>query len=318
MDNNVKFTSIKVRIRFVLFLLLVGAPMFFIGGPGAHGSRSFVALWDLGHVLFFALTSWLLHKLLRARFPETSLIIIQIYIFLIVLIAGITVERLQVFFDGRSPSFHDILRNQLGYLIIVAFFDFGEGQLKKELRSALQLSVALLLVMALCPLGRAVIDEQIAARQFPVLSDFETPFEIDRWAAEKKLTVQKGIARHGKYSLKVQLTTNTYSGVGLIHFPGDWSEFKNLYISVFYPEDGQLELVCRIHDSEHNNEYADRFNKRFVLEKGWNDLVISLADIERAPVDRFLNISKIENLKLFVVRQEKERIIYIDNVHLEK
>ena len=292
--------------------------MFFIGGPGAHGSRSFVALWDLGHVLFFSLTSWLLCKLWRERFPEPSIIVIPIVVFLLVLVSGITVEGLQTFFDGRSPSFQDILRNQLGCLIVLAFFDSGKRVLKKELRLVFQLSVVMLVGMALYPLGRAVIDEEIASRQFPVLSDFETPFEIDRWSEEKSLSVQEGIARYGRHSLKVQLTTNTYSGAGLVHFPGNWAEFKNLYFSVFYPEEGQLELVCRIHDSEHNNEYTDRFNKRFVLEKGWNDIIISLTDIESAPADRLLNMSEIENFKLFVVRQEKDRIIYIDHVYLGK
>lgn len=292
--------------------------MFFIGGPGAQGSRSFVALWDLGHVLFFALTSWLLCNFCRVRFPETSVVVIPSYVFLLVLVSGISVEGLQVFFDGRLPSVYDVLRNQLGCLIILAFFDSGKRQLKKESSLLFQLTVAMLVGVALYPLGRAVIDEQIASRQFPVLSDFETPFEIDRWSDEDSLSVHKGIARHGKHSLKVQLTTNTYSGIGLIHFPGNWAEFNNLNISVFFPGDGQLELVCRIHDSEHNNEYTDRYNKRFVIKKGWNDLVISITDIERAPADRLLNMSEIENLKLFVVRQEKDRIIYIDHVYLGK
>ena len=306
----------KVRIRFVFLLLLLGAPMFFLGGPGAHGSRSFVALWDLGHILFFSLTSWLLCKLFRTRFPELSVVVIYLYVFLLVLVSGIVVERLQVFFDGRSPSVHDVLRNQLGCLVILAFSDYGKGQFKRNFLIVFQLTVVMLMGGALFPLGRAVIDEQTALRQFPVLSDFETPFEVDRWSEGEFLRVDKGIARHGKHSLKVNLTTATYSGAGLVHFPGNWAEFKNLHISVFLPEDSQLELACRVHDFEHNNKYTDRFNKIFILEKGWNDLVISLSDIQRAPVDRLLNLSEIESIKLFVVSQKKDRIIYIDYVYL--
>jgi len=77
-------------------------------------------------------------------------------------------------------------------------------------------------------------------------------------------------------------------------------------------------MVCRVHDSEHNNEYTDRFNRSFILEKGWNDLVISLADIENSPVNRLLNMDKVENLKLFVTSQDKGRIIYIDHIYLGK
>lgn len=104
--------------------------------------------------------------------------------------------------------------------------------------------------------------------------------------------------------------------MALFYFPGNWQGFKRLFISVYSPDDEKLDLVCRVHDSEHTNQYADRFNRRFVLEKGWNDLIIPLADIQRAPVTRLLNMDKIESLGLFVVKQKKERIIYIDNVYL--
>jgi len=89
-----------------------------------------------------------------------------------------------------------------------------------------------------------------------------------------------------------------------------------LSISVFLPEEEQLKLVCRIHDSEHNNEYADRFNRSFVLENGWNDLVIPLNDVQTAPVDRLMKMDRIENVTLFVIRQDKGRVIYIDYVYL--
>jgi VanZ family protein len=306
----------KVRVQFVLLLLLVGAPLFFLGGPGYHGSRSFAALWNLGHVLFFFLTSWLICKVLRNRFLVRSVPAVQVYVFLLVLVFGIAVEGLQMCFDGRSPDVHDILRNQLGCLIALAFFDSGKRKLRRGLLTSFQVTVVILVGAVMYPLSRAVTDELIALSQFPLLSDFETVFEEDRWKGDKLLNVVEGLARNGRHSLKVQLTTDTYSGVSLFYFPGNWEGFENLYISVFLPEEGQLELVSRVHDSEHNNEYTDRFNRSFVLETGWNDLVISLVDIQNGPVDRLLNMNKIENLGFFVMGQEKERIIYIDHIYL--
>ena len=101
-------------------------------------------------------------------------------------------------------------------------------------------------------------------------------------------------------------------------FPWELEKFQNLHISVYFHEKGQLVLICRVHDFVHNNEYDDRYNERFFLKKGWNDLVIPLADIESAPVNRLMNMDKIEKLKLFVIHQDKEQMIYIDNVYLEK
>ena len=300
----------------VFLLLCVGAPLFFLGGPGAHGARPFVALWDLGHVLFFSLFSWLLFRLFRTRFSGLPVTVSMAYVFCTVFIAGIAVEGLQMCFDGRTSDIQDVLRNQLGCLLTLAFVDTGRKKLSRKVRLPLQGSVVVLVVAAMFPLGRAAIDECIALKQFPLLSDFETPFEKGRWQEREYLSVSSDVARYGEHSLKVQLTTETYSGVGLVYFPGNWEGFENLYISVFLNEEGPLDLVCRVHDSHHSNEYTDRFNKKFILVKGWNDLVISLTDIQRAPVNRQMDMSTIENLKLFVVRQKKEKIIYIDRVYL--
>ena len=315
---NTKTGSIsqKLRLQIVLFLLIIGVPLFFLGGPGAHGSRSFIALWELGHVLFFFLTSWMLCKLTRYRFEGVSVFTIHGIVFLLVLVLGVAVEGLQMFFYGRSPDPQDILRNQLGCLIVLAFFACGKRHLRKKVLFQFQILIFILVLLVMIPLGRAVVDECIALSQFPLLSDFETPFEVDRWKENAVFSVSEDVARHGHHSLKVQLTTDTYSGVGLEYFPKKWSNYENLYISVFLPGEGQLELVCRVYDSEHNNEYTDRFNKSFLLEKGWNDLVIPFADIENAPIERLLYMNKIENIKLFVIRQDKEQIIYIDHVYL--
>ncbi len=219
-------------------------------------------------------------------------------------------------FDNRSPDVLDVLRNQLGCVLTLAFLDEGGMELGRRLRMSLQSMVVVCVIASLCPLGRAVIDESIALKQFPLLSDFETPFEEDRWRERDRCEISGEVARHGKHSLKVQLTTELYSGVALVFFPGNWEGFRNLYVSVFLIEDDPLELVCRVHDSSHTNEYADRFNRRFVLKKGWNDLAISLADIQHAPANRLMKMNTIENLNLFVVRQEKEKTIYIDHIYL--
>jgi len=318
LNTKVRSISEKLRLQIVIFLLIIGAPLFFLGGPGPHGSRSFIALWDLGHVLFFFLTSWMLCKWIRYRFEGVSGFTSHGIVFLLVFVLGVVVEGLQMFFDGRSPDPQDILRNQLGCLIALAFFSSGERHLRRKVLLQFQFLVIILVLVVMVPLGRAVVDECIALNQFPLLSDFETPFEIDRWKEDAVFSVSEDVARHGHHSLKVHLTTDTYSGVGLVYFPKNWRIYENLFISIYFHGEGQLELVCRVHDFEHNNEYKDRFNKSYLLEKGWNDLVIPFVDIENAPEKRLLNMNKIKNLKLFVSHQGQEKIIYIDHVYLGK
>jgi hypothetical protein len=53
------------------------------------------------------------------------------------------------------------------------------------------------------------------------------------------------------------------------------------------------------------------------LKHGWNDIEVSLEDIKNAPRDRLLNLTDVENVTLFVMVQERERVIYLDFVYLE-
>jgi len=295
-------------------VLLLGMPFFFYGGPGAHGSRSFVALWDLGHVLFFFLASLWLFKYLQNCFPTRSIFVVSRNVFLIVLFLGFAIEGLQMCFSGdRSPDMVDILRNQLGCMIALNVYLVEKGYRRTLFRFVTFGFVCI----ALIPLILGAGDEWIARQQFPVISDFETSFEIDRWKAEGRLSVEKEIARNGIQSLKVRLTTDKYSGVSLQYVRENWRGYNHLLVSIYNPDDESLEIICRIHDSAHNNKYNDRFNRKFLLRKGWNDLVISIHEIENSLNGRLLNLDEVETIGFFVVEQERERVVYIDSVYLE-
>ena len=301
----------------VCFLLLIGAPFFFIGGNNLE-LRSFEALWNLGHVLFFSLASWLGCRAFQYYRPETPILTSRIYIFLSVFILGASIEGLQSNIMGRHAlDIADIFRNQLGCLIMFVLVSSRMRQRKKSTVYLYQLFAVLLISVALYPLTKAAIDELTALNQFPLLSDFETPFELDRWKGNSLFNIHKGISRHGQHSLQVRLLTDIYSGASLVSFPGNWQGFDALFFSI-YSCDDNLKLTCRIHDAEHNHQYTDRFNKRFILKAGWNDLIISLDDIEKAPAGRSMNMAKIKRIMFFASRQKREHTIYIDHIYLKK
>lgn len=300
-------------MKILIAVLLFGAPFFFIGGPGVHGSRSFVALWNLGHVLFFFFVSLCLIQYFQYRFSDCSLSSVFPKIFLIVLILGVSIEGLQMNSGDRSPDILDILRNQLGVGIAFVCMYSHKGYKKILFRCV----VFVLAGIALIPLVRDVTDEWIARKQFPVLSDFETAYEEGRWKSNGIMRKAKGIARNGNWALRVQLTTDKYSGISLKHFQGNWREFSDLFFSVYLPDDDPLDIVCRMHDSAHKNQYYDRYNRRFVLKNGWNDMVISLAEVENSPKGRLLKLEEIESFGFFVMAEERNRVIYLDSVYLK-
>ena len=71
-----------------------------------------------------------------------------------------------------------------------------------------------------------------------------------------------------------------------------------------------------IHHRKHDMEFSDRYNQQFILDKGWNDLVISLEKVKTAPKGRTMDMEHIERFGLFVVQQPRSQAIYLDHVYL--
>ena len=80
------------------------------------------------------------------------------------------------------------------------------------------------------PVYQSLDDEWVARKQFPVLADFETPFEQTRFSDVHQVQREQNIVRHGRYALRVQLSTVHYSGISLFYFPHDWRE-SSLFVS---------------------------------------------------------------------------------------
>lgn len=306
-----------IRNISLYFVLVFSTILLFVGGNRASAPRSYMDLWDLGHILLFAVGSYLLIRdwkyLTRKSFATQTFIIMATC-----LIIGSVTELIQVNFD-RTPDIGDLGRDILGGLIAVLFFTPSRLHISKRLLKTLQIMLVIFFLLAMFPLARSLSDELWAQNQFPLLSDFETPFEIYRWDAYSEISTDNTIARNGSTSLKLNLTTDKYSGVFLKYFPCDWRGYKSLNFSIYNPDVDSLMISCRINDGHHkkkNYHYSDRYNNRYHLSFGWNDISIPLENIKNAPKTRFMDIANIELIGIFAVRLPKPRIIYIDNVRL--
>jgi hypothetical protein len=233
------------------------------------------------------------------------------------MVFGVLTELIQVEFD-RTPDIRDLIRDILGALIGVAFFSPRRHEASPFFRKIIQIGLLIFALFEIYPFTRALVDETLAATQFPVLSDMETPLEVDRWLDHSQLRVENGLARSGRASLRVVLTTSRYSGVSLNYFPGDWRGYNSFEFSICNPDPDTLKIVCRIHDKHHNHEYSDRFNRTFQLLPGWNDLAILLTEIKSAPKNRLMDMSQIERIGIFTVKSPRKRIVYFDNFRLTR
>jgi hypothetical protein len=98
----------------------------------------------------------------------------------------------------------------------------------------------------------------------------------------------------------------------------DWREFRHLDLDLFLDGTREAALVVRIDDLHHNNEYDDRFNRRFNLQPGPNHIRIPLADVRDAPKERQLAMDEIACWLLFAVRPEHPVVLYLADLELSR
>jgi VanZ family protein len=311
-------TARRTGARGVLWLLaIIPAVLLFVGGPSPDAARSVSRAWDLGHIAAFFMWTVLWSRTAAAtRMParRRSLAALAICAALAIL-----TEATQ-WLSGGDASVGDGLRDLLGGMLALSWCEPAPGGTTPALLRAARAVSLLLLLASLAPLAVAAADEWLGWTGFPVLADFETPFETDRWEGTAAHAIDPSHASSGNASLRVELVPALYSGVTLVHAPRDWRGYRFLRLDVFNPLNEPLDVICRIHDGEHARRgpsYRDRFNTGFRLGPGWNALAIDLRTVERAPATRRMDMSDIRGFMLFVSRLPAPRRIFIDHVRLE-
>ena len=217
------------------------------------------------------------------------------------------------------PDTGDVLRDLAGSLLVLVFGPLGTKLQPINRRLSLQLSVVVLTLVLLWPFVKSLIDEAISWYQFPLLSGFETSFEIDRWEGGDRLSVESITSISNGKLLKLPLTTDKYSGARLKYFDGNWSSARMLKISFYNPDTDLLQITCKIYDLQHTDGYwedEDRYNRSFLLMPGWNQIEIDLDEVEESPSSRNMDMSHIRGVELFVMSLPAPRILYLDEVRL--
>jgi hypothetical protein len=301
---------------FISIILVIGTTLLFVGGPDYHSARSLKHLWDLGHIVYFALLTLLL---CRWRVVATMPLTAQwIALITTTVLIGVSIELLQ-YGTSRTPNTGDLVRDLSGSLLVLVLGPPGRRLRAGYLKLLLRTAVLLLMLTLLWPLTRSLIDEAIARYQFPLLSGFETPFELDRWQGDAGLGIESSTPLSSGKWLKLSLSTAKYSGAALKYFDGDWSSNRSLSVRFYNPDTSPLQITCRIHDLNHvdgNEEYTDRFNRRFKLVPGWNRIVIDLDEVKQSPDNRNMDMRRIRGVMFFAVSLPAPRVIYLDKLML--
>lgn len=317
-DGGIKKSSLILYSALALALIISSFYLFY-GGPAPHAARSGKALWNLGHIAYFAVFVLLLG---RVRFiAALSVEMRWLVLLLTTLIIGILIEVLQ-YGGARTPDIHDVVRDLTGCFLVLAFKYPWTQRLGQYWTNLIRAIAVIVLAVFVAPLSVALTDELIARAQFPVLASFETPFEAGRWDGRVSKEIVRLEPDSDNRQMEVVFKTTRYSLVGMKHMPPNWQGYDSVNLRLYYPDDDLLEITVRIHDLEHETgpyqyQHHDRYHGKFRLVKGWNEIEILFDDIVSAITTRKINLAQVRYIGLFTISLQKQKTVYIDKVWLQ-
>ena len=302
----------KYGIIFALIFIL-----FFIDFPQIFASRSLDRIADFTHIIIFALLVTMAIRYFNA-FHKFSPGRQFWYILIFTILLSMLIEFLQ-FFSHRTPDIGDILRNILGAGI--GFVYAYKMSLRRKPYFKIVMGLLLLCVcFELYFVVRAVSDDTRARINFPVLADFESSYEIDRWEGRAEYKIVDNISKSGAHALQVKFLKDAFSDISLIHFPGDWQDYANLALHIFNTGQDTVTLFIRIYDIGYHEtkseEKFDRYNSHFRLDPGWNTITIPIEEIIAGPKMRKIDITHLTRIRLFTQFLPADRVLYFDYFRL--
>lgn len=304
----------KYAIYFVVFILFI---FLFIGGESQQKHRLIKDIWDTGHLVLFGLLSYGYFS--HQANANHSIVYKVIFTFIACLVIGTTIEVIQLLVH-RDFSRSDIINNIIGgYIGLLSLYLFNKQNTLKT-KSITFVLILFCIAVGLRHMERHLFDEFHIRQDFPLLSGFESKFEMERW--ENSLSFIKRsteFVKEGSHSLKVDFLPGRYPNIVLRHFKGDWSDFSTFSYSVYNPTDVTHRIKMKVSDQKHIKRglrFNDRFNRSVSLKPGWNTITTPLNEIQQAPKHRSMDLHKIKSFSLFTDKLPQPLTLYIDNIHL--
>jgi hypothetical protein len=306
------------RLLFVFSLTVIFYGLFLVPDSDGQGSRAWDEIWNLGHVGAFLIT-WTFVFNLFPRFTRLSTLRLLVVVLVTTVAVGEVIEIVQGWI-GRDDELQDVWDSGVGALLAVAFCSPQINALTRWARASWRALALIALLVVPWPVWSNLADVVFIKREFPVLSDFSTPFELTRWRGNRAgIEIEKAAGQRQAF-LAVEFRPGLYSTVTLKYFQRDWHAYKRLVLDVTNPEKQAYRVILRIHDRWHKRHHfalSDRFNRTLELKPGHQRIVIDLADVAKAPKTRKMDMAHLEELDLFTMASRVYHHLYIQRIFLE-
>ena len=251
------------RIILIILFLMAGVSFLLFTDFGKSHSRIIDEILDYGHLPLFGVVSlvilWILN---HGKWPCT---ITKRYLQagIITVFLAVLTEYIQVFMPNRYFQLGDILNDTIGAAAFLWLAYSFLNNLPGLAKALSRWAAILLMILPAIPIFVAAIDTWNMERNFPALSSFESFLEMSRWTQKESMIRRTTLhATEGGYSLKTALMPGSYPGISMDYLANDWRGYESMSFDVFLEGPSPLSITVRINDRAHNNEFADRFNKR--------------------------------------------------------
>lgn len=308
--------------------LLLGILLVMVVFSPAPGTTRWIrTLHNSAHAPIFGCIAVLMLMILRTQPRIRSLAAPAQYLisFTASIVLGVATEIVQGF-TGRDASLDDAIHDVLGAASFLALFYVfdprSQGRSPRTRAAAFSIACALLAFVA-SPIVRSAVEYRRRDQSFPVLADFSRDF--DRYFIGHRATFLEHAslpaelaARGGERALRVIFLDDPYPGIKFMETPGDWTGYSTLSFDVTNSTATQLELVVRIDDAYHNEQYEDRFNKTFRLPPRTRRVLrIPLSEVRAGPTKRELDMRHIDSMVLFRGETLSAEEMYLSRAWLE-
>lgn len=265
---------------------------------------------NVGHIPVFGILAVAMLHLVKLAAPSPWKQLPRAYgvAFVLAAVLGAGSELVQ-YFTPRDASFDDLVRDLVGAASFLALYAaLRDPDLRQVRKTSNSLRNKLLLVTAsLWLLGgwsfllsaTAWANRNIS---FPVICDFDSWLStrsLDPIRASLELGVESDASGIPASGTRVHFEGKDWPGVRVTDVYPDWSHYDSLVLEVAVEGNQPLFLGLAVADQEHNQEYDDRFSTGFEVDPGQHRLAVSLAMVHRGPVHRTLDMSRLDDVRIF-------------------
>ncbi len=309
------YSGLNKKFLFLAIATLLVTSLLFM--PVAADNLWWREVFNSGHTVLFLVVSFVLFFRLHAAFQFSSVKIIYLAVVILMLSLGVAIEVVQSLLQ-REASVDDILRDFYG---VSAGLGLALLVRQKNVRNktlALVFSLGFLF-SGVGPLIQLSWHYMQRDKAFPMLTEFG-----ERWSSSFVRFNSAELMGPGEPErdentrfYRLRFDADQYPGVSIIEPEENWLSYRNLHLRVYSENESDIVLVMRVHDDSHTQEYDDRFNKRYVIRPGLNEIVVRLSDVRTAPVDREMDLMNIAGVEFFLVDVKTSLFLEVSNIFLE-